>query len=513
MTLTSRCRRARSTAMAVAAVAAMTAASTPLSASADSRRTDGCRPQTGYTDCRVIDGGGVSQTFLVPQRVSVLHVLAWGAGGGGVQVTKHGTTVAGGGGGFATGDLAAEPGDLVKVSVGAGGTGVPVGAGPRGASGGGASRITLGKQSIIAGGGGGAGGGRAGYPGVAAGDYSPRARANGETGRAGVGGAGGAGTFGPGHSGGPEHGGSGGVGVGVLGQGGGGGGGAGYGGGGGGGALSLGGGGGAGGGGGLLAPTNGATEPGTGPYPGGAFSELRTGTIGYGGTSLISDDMVDGSDGRVVIEWAESSVPTVDHLTVAAGDDQSVPAGSTFAPLSVTAVASSGRSVPGADVSFRIVDAGGTGTAFAGADPVASTDSSGVATTDRDLVAGARAGTVTVRASSGSASADFTLHVEPLAGDRVVAVSGDDQSAIAGSRFAEPLTARVQSGTGTGVGGVPVTFTMQGNTGSRFDTTGLSKDAVPSADGTQVPPMAHRSPSPRTGPPNPSVREWSRRPR
>ena len=115
------------------------------------------------------------QAFTVPQGVTVLHVQAWGASGG--TAPNNGICTIGGLGGYAFGDLAVSSGVTVWVSVG--GEGVPGGTGGwnRGgdacnntltcASGGGASDIRFGGQTlndrVLVG----AGGGGAEYSGCA----------------------------------------------------------------------------------------------------------------------------------------------------------------------------------------------------------------------------------------------------------------------------------------------------------------------------------------------------------
>ena len=95
-----------------------------------------------------------AQTFVVPEGVTSIGVLAWGAGGGG------GSRAEGGGGGFATSPLTVEPGDNLTVYVGMAGKAATSSGvcGAKGAEGGEASYIEFdGELLLLAGGGGGAG--------------------------------------------------------------------------------------------------------------------------------------------------------------------------------------------------------------------------------------------------------------------------------------------------------------------------------------------------------------------
>jgi len=485
--------RRRSMPRMVTAVAVLSVALTgaqALSATAQGVHPRGeCDPDAGYTNCRLFTDDGREESWVVPAGVSSVHVLAWGGGGGGVLAAPDHVGSRGGGGGFASGDLPVSAGDTVHIQVGAGGQGYDLGTPKRAGYGGGASRALAGSEKVIAGGGGGGGGGDAGHDGIAGGDSSSSEVMDGKSGADGRGGAGGVGGGGRGHDGTAERGGDGAATIGIVGQGGSGGGGAGgYGGGGGGGATSLGSGGGGGGGGGNLAAAHGTTQAGGGAHPGEEANRFRTGDVGYGGGGG-RDPLreIDGHRGLVVIEWGEDSGPVVDHLVVVSGDHQSVSAGGTFAPLSVRAVTSGGEAVTAQDVSFVVFDTSGTGTAFDGGDPqlVVATGPDGVATTSRGLVAGSHGGPVLVSASAAGKSIVFSLTINAATADHVAVKGGDNQSAVAGSAFAMPLSARVESPTGTGIGNVPVTFTISGNTGSRFNTTKLPPGATARSDGTQ----------------------------
>ena len=127
-----------------------------------------------YCDCATIPGSttfsytGAVQTFTVPCGVSTITIEAWGAQGG-----TNATTIVGGAGGFASGDLAVIEGDVLNIYVGGqngynggGNGGVTSGCSSADAGvGGGASDIrlngsVLGDRIVVAAGGGGAGGNR-----------------------------------------------------------------------------------------------------------------------------------------------------------------------------------------------------------------------------------------------------------------------------------------------------------------------------------------------------------------
>ncbi|MEM0997664.1 MAG: HYR domain-containing protein [Bacteroidota bacterium] len=117
---------------------------------------------------------GSVQSFTVPANVTSVNIQAWGGQGR----TNSGNNIAGGRGGYATGNLAVTPGNTLYIYVGGGGGintagayngGGNAGAEPcstaRGGGGGGATDIRLNGTSLnarrlVAGGGGGAGGNR-----------------------------------------------------------------------------------------------------------------------------------------------------------------------------------------------------------------------------------------------------------------------------------------------------------------------------------------------------------------
>lgn len=223
------------------------------------------------------------------------------------------------------------------------------------------------------------------------------------------------------------------------------------------------------------------------------------------GDSLMVGGHFDKASGVAVSRLARL-VPVASDVRVVQGDGQSVHPGESFSPLSASVVSGSGQPLVDRRVSFAVVSDGGTGTDFTGSGAVSAlTDASGVARTNRALVAGPRAGEVRVRATAGAVSTDFTLRVEPLTAQSI-AVQGAGQTAERGASFGEPLQARVESALGAGVPGVQVQFTIQGATGSWFapsdepgvrvaddgstvTVTTLDDPDSPQQTGTAVPPV------------------------
>lgn len=147
------------------------------------------------------------QTFTVPAGVTSITAEMWGAGGGG-------KTGLGGGGGYAKGDIAVTPGQILTITVGEGGSlnyvashtiggggYTSLDAGNGGGSGGGRSSIAVGGVDLITAGGGGGGGSFVNNPGGAGGgttggDGTGAPNHYGRGGTASAGGAGGTGTGG-----------------------------------------------------------------------------------------------------------------------------------------------------------------------------------------------------------------------------------------------------------------------------------------------------------------------------
>jgi len=77
----------------------------------------------------------------------------------------------------------------------------------------------------------------------------------------------------------------------------------------------------------------------------------------------------------------------------------------------------------------------------------------------------------------------FSLDVTPGAAAGIVIVSGDGQQAAPGTSFAENVRVVVRDSAGAPLQGVPVTFTIQGGTGSTFVGGSHTTTAVTDGDG------------------------------
>lgn len=93
-----------------------------------------------------------SHTFTVPDGVTTITAMVWGAGGGGSKASLNQKGTGGGGGGFASGIIAVTPGSTISVNVGTGGPGATV-SGNNGMAGGNSS-INYGAATLTANGGG-----------------------------------------------------------------------------------------------------------------------------------------------------------------------------------------------------------------------------------------------------------------------------------------------------------------------------------------------------------------------
>lgn len=90
-------------------------------------------------------------TFTVPAGVYRLRIHAWGAGGGGTGDVGGGGGGSGGSGAYCTKLVEVEPGDVVTITIGAGGA-AEVGTGGS-ASNGGSTTVVVGASTSVAGGG------------------------------------------------------------------------------------------------------------------------------------------------------------------------------------------------------------------------------------------------------------------------------------------------------------------------------------------------------------------------
>jgi len=96
---------------------------------------------------------------------------------------------------------------------------------------------------------------------------------------------------------------------------------------------------------------------------------------------------------------------------------------------------------------------------------------------------GTTPGAVTVTATSGSFSANFSLTVQ-VAASQLVVVSGNNQTVAAGQTAAEPLVVQVQDSSGIGVSGINVAFSVfsgpatLGSTQATTDSQGRASTTV-----------------------------------
>jgi len=204
-----------------------------------------------------------------------------------------------------------------------------------------------------------------------------------------------------------------------------------------------------------------------------------------GGGILSTTSAKTAADGRVQVTWklgpmAGNNVVRVTSetltaitftatalapasLTAFSGNSQSAAAGAALPdPLVVRALDQNGNPLAGVTVSFAIA-AGGSGTLSAN---TATTGANGQAQVT--LTVGTTAGTVTVNASiSGtSLSAVFTATVRAGPAASLAIVSGNNQTATAGTMLPGPLVVKVLDQYGNAVSGATVNFAVTGGDGS-----------------------------------------------
>lgn len=107
-----------------------------------------------------------TQSFIVPDNISLLHCRVWpGGGGGGGATGTSAAGAAGGGGEYREGSFSVNPGDVLTITVGAGGVGGSSAPGNGGTGG----TSSVGSLISAVGGGGGSGSGGGAATGVGAG--------------------------------------------------------------------------------------------------------------------------------------------------------------------------------------------------------------------------------------------------------------------------------------------------------------------------------------------------------
>lgn len=140
------------------------------------------------------------------------------------------------------------------------------------------------------------------------------------------------------------------------------------------------------------------------------------------------------------VESLNSALHAPATVTPTSGDQQSTAVSTTFAePLRVTVLDDQGAPVPSAPVTFTVTD--GSAAFGSAAGVTVNADAQGSATAPA-LTAGSAAGPVTVLASSGAASATFTLMVTPAGTSPadVTVTIGAPPAAATGSPFTLTVT-------------------------------------------------------------------------
>lgn len=220
------------------------------------------------------------------------------------------------------------------------------------------------------------------------------------------------------------------------------------------------------------------------------------GQIADGRARLLSDAGQTRGGTSIVLNVMSLGPGEVASLQVQAGNFQTAAVDSGFTePLTARAKDPLDAVVVGADVTFAVIDDSATGTRFDGGDQtlIVQTNAEGDATSPT-LVAGSRAGTLQVTATSNDRMATFHLRVVSEEGDPtddveyLLLIDGNGQLAPEGAEFTHPLTARTSNQDRDPVEGAWVVYTItdDGGTGTRFVgadqaptvTTNSSGDAV-----------------------------------
>lgn len=169
----------------------------------------------------------------------------------------------------------------------------------------------------------------------------------------------------------------------------------------------------------------------------------------------------------------EDGVPAT--IAIVSGNPQNGTVGTALAsPLVVRVLDAAGRPVPGQQVTFTVVSGGGS---VAPATPTTGAD--GQASTAWTLGPSAGAQQVQAKATGGAAPDNLTVLFNAVAGAsaaaNLVEVSGNGQTATAGSTLDDSLIVRATDAAGNPVAGVAVTWTVAGggSVSEATTTTGL----------------------------------------
>ncbi|UZE07796.1 trypsin-like peptidase domain-containing protein [Pseudomonas corrugata] len=222
------------------------------------------------------------------------------------------------------------------------------------------------------------------------------------------------------------------------------------------------------------------------------------GHITNGRVRLLSDTGQIRGANNIALNVMSRWPGEVQSLQTQAGNFQAVSMDSRFPkPLTARATDPLNAAVVGTEVTFAVTDDGGTGTRFNGGDqtPTVQTNAEGDATSPT-LVAGAKAGTLQVTATSSDRTATFHLRVVSQEGDptedveHLSVIAGHGQFASEGTEFALPLTTRTSNQDQDPVEAAWVTYTItnDGGTGTLFVGADQTPTATTSSHGDAVSP-------------------------
>ena len=223
------------------------------------------------------------------------------------------------------------------------------------------------------------------------------------------------------------------------------------------------------------------SAPGSGPSGTFAGSGSNTVTVGTDATGVAvappftANETTGGytvtatSDyGSVSFSLTNTASGVVASVTATGGGGQSAFVNSRYAqPLQAQVVDANGSPVQGVSVSFSLgTGPYGAGATFLGgtAQATALTNASGVATSP-PFVANATPGRFTATAATSGVSGVASYDLDNHAAANTIATTQAAQSATVGSRFREPLQARVLDPSGQPLEGVTVTFSLATGTG------------------------------------------------
>jgi uncharacterized protein (TIGR03437 family) len=227
-----------------------------------------------------------------------------------------------------------------------------------------------------------------------------------------------------------------------------------------------------------LDPTQGPTATCNAPATGGI---ILTDVTGNATCDLVVGGQVGTAQLNVTVGSSNNRAPFTLKVTpgvpatinIVSGNNQTGNVG-TQLPLPIIAQVTdaSGNALPGIAVTYASVPAGAVTISNASA----TTDTSGK--TSATVVLGKTAGPVTIKLTAGTATAQFTATINANLG-AITAVSGNNQTAVISTAFAQPLVAKVTDTNGAPVSGATVTFNVTGP--ATISATSATTDANGSA--------------------------------